>query len=207
MNFLYLSIETTGLFPEQHDITEVAWALEGMSIERFIPEHTIADADPVALSTYNYHARRLGDQTEWVRWEDELPKKLQKELEDATIVSCNPSFEASFLRMQLEPVWHHQLFDVSLYAAGLFGWETSRGLKKTIEFVNKLGYTVPIPRHTAIDHVLSITWLHEVLRKIAILRDQLSVEDIAIAVRTKQQYREYQSAVLSTVPYADDTDV
>lgn len=165
MTYVYLDIETTGLDWLTHDVVEIAWAVDDGDIKAFTPEHTLQNADPRALELNGYFERELA----WSTGHHSVASyELLTELRGATVVGSNPAFDTAFLRRKLGvAVWHHRLFDVSAYAAGLFGGDKLNGLAIIAEELRDRGYSIDEPDHTARQDVHVLRQVHKALLEIA----------------------------------------
>jgi DNA polymerase-3 subunit epsilon len=165
MNLIYLDCETTGLDPFMHDVFEVAYATDTtMAVRSLSLPHTLEAADPQALKLNGYFERGFYMDRHAVLWREELLNALR----GATIVGSNPAFDAAFLRRKLGvAVWHHRLFDVSAYAAGVLGLDDLPGLAKLGEALRERGYDIPEPDHTAAKDVEVVREVHQALTDIA----------------------------------------
>jgi DNA polymerase-3 subunit epsilon len=154
MDFKYpvivVDTETTGLeLTEGHFAVEVAWwNLVTNERDCFIPPHSVTLAlrigDPAALEMNKYRDRialRISAQDT----SGHQASRLEDQLRDSTLAGSNPRFDASFLVPRvLRPVWHHRLWDLAPYAAGILGLDYLPGLADVCE---QLG--VQPPGHTA----------------------------------------------------------
>lgn len=130
-------VETTGLNVDIHTVVEVAWHdLATDETGSFVPIHDVrralASADLVALKLNGY-IDRIAMATQDTDY-NEL-NRLHDALDGATLAGSNPRFDAAFLakmfdaggRLRCEP-WHHRLWDLSSYAAGVLGLPELPGL-------------------------------------------------------------------------------
>ena len=152
MNFKYPPIvvdcETTGLeLSEGHFAVEVAW-WNLVTNERacFIPPHSVDLAmrigDPIALQMNGYKDR-IASCAQDTRGKE--AHRLDLQLLNNTFTGANPRFDVGFLVPRiLRSVWHHRLWDIEAYAAGVLDLDYIPGLSDICE---KLG--VQAPDHTA----------------------------------------------------------
>ena len=145
-DLIYLDTETTGLDPHQHQVWEIAWAVEDGPVNVMQVHHSLAGADVVALRINKYVDR----------WEqaadDSLEAALRRDLRGSTLVCSNPSFDEAFLRARWrETPWHHRKIDIATYAMPALGLDRPAGLAQIAE---RLG--VRAPDHTAAGDVLSL---------------------------------------------------
>ena len=113
MSVVYVDIESTGLDPNVHEITEIGWAIDGVSDSIVLP-HTLATFEQAALDVSQYHSRELWDMGRWCMPED--IRDLREKLQGVTLAGCNPHFDAMFLkRLFGGEVWHYRLLDVAAW--------------------------------------------------------------------------------------------
>lgn len=164
MSFVYLDTETTGLTPYEHEVWEVAYAVDNEPIVSSPVPHTGRNADPAALEMNGYRDRAVlidhwTGETAWrVRsFED----TLRTELDGATLVGANPAFDAAFLRARWGYTpWKYRLLDIEAYAMPLLGLAEPRGLAYIAE---QLG--IQAPNHTAAGDVHTLRECHRELRR------------------------------------------
>lgn len=144
--------ETNGLDIEKHQAFEVSWwNLDTGARATFIPVHDISQllgaADPGSLRINRYIDRIPGQTMD----ASEL-HRLYQELRGNTLVGSNPAFDSAFLAKlfkaktsALDPrPWHHRMWDISAYAAGVLGLRELPGLYTICELLD-----VAPPDHTA----------------------------------------------------------
>ena len=163
MTLVFLDTETTGLDHDRHEVWEIAYALDDGPILSAIVRHSFTSPDPTALALNRYLERALG-----VPHDAMFERDLRAELDGGTIVGANPAFDAAFLRARwgFTP-WHHRLWDVEAYAAGVLGLDGPHGLARTAEKVRALGFDIPEPDHTAAGDVATLRATFNALRQIA----------------------------------------
>lgn len=142
---IVVDCETTGLLPENHIAVEVAWwDLSTNERKCFIPRHSVefvlSHGDPVALEMNGYRERLLGQPMD----NGENMVMLGARLHNNTMAGSNPGFDARFLKPFIGEPWHHRMWDLSAYAAGVLGLNYLPGL---IDVCGRLD--VPPPDHTA----------------------------------------------------------
>lgn len=167
-HLIVVDIETTGLDPRRHSVVEVAWwNLATDDRGRFIPPHNpgtvLASAEIEALRTNRYIDRIPGQPQDtrgdgliqlWHQFSDwdEQPDGSATRIRH-TLVGCNPAFDASFLQVLFgnyevteddQTPWHHRMWDVSAYAAGVLWLAELPGLAALCDLLD-----VPPPDHTA----------------------------------------------------------
>ena len=145
-DLIYLDTETTGLDPHQHQVWEIAWAVDHGPVNVMQVRHSLDQADVVALRINKYVDR----------WTEPaagaLEARLQKILKGATLVCSNPSFDEAFLRERWrEAPWHHRKIDIATYAMPALGLDRPVGLAQIAE---RLGLRAP--DHTAEGDVLTL---------------------------------------------------
>lgn len=140
-----VDVETNGLTRAHHQVVEVAWwNLDTNHRGVFVPRHNqrmvLHDAELEALRINRYIdriAERMLDQ----HATEPAVSCLWAELEGATLAGSNPAFDAGMLADLFErwempqPAWHHRLWDLSAYAAGVLGLDELPGLAKVCELL------------------------------------------------------------------------
>lgn len=153
-HMIVVDVETNGLDFARHEAVEVAWwNLATDERGQFIPRHDVAKvlaaADVKALQVNRYIDRIADQRTD----RDHTPAfdALLAVLRHHTLAGSNPAFDARMLmklyigRSSLTPPpWHHRLWDLSAYAAGVLGLDELPGLARVCELLN-----IPAPDHTA----------------------------------------------------------
>lgn len=175
---IVVDVETNGLDVARHEAVEVAWwNLTTDERGSFIPQHSphavLAAADLEALrvnryldriapqeqDVYGHHAVKLWEQFGGPL-DDEHPEEFGEPAVAHTLAGSNPSFDAAFIAKmfasvemtsELEPgPWHHRLWDLSAYAAGVLGLDELPGLARVCELLG-----VQPPDHTAEGDVIA----------------------------------------------------
>lgn len=139
--------ETNGLDPDRHQAVEVAWwNLDTGERGVFIPQHNVSmvlhDADVRALQINRYVDRIAGQKQDNGR----ETVGLFQQLDGNTLAGSNPAFDAAMLRKVFAGTrrgadppgvvpWHHRMWDLSAYAAGVLGLEELPGLAKVCELL------------------------------------------------------------------------
>ena len=145
-DLIYLDTETTGLDPHQHQVWEIAWAVDHGPVNVIQVRHSLSYADPVALKMNGYLDRWEGV------CEAGMETRLRERLQGATLVCSNPSFDEAFLRERWrETPWHHRKIDIATYAMPALGLDRPVGIAQIAE---RLG--VRAPDHTAAGDVLTL---------------------------------------------------
>lgn len=170
---IVVDTETNGLNPRVHQVVEVAWwNLATDEHGTFIPKHNprdvLADGDIAALRI-NRYIDRLASADQDVSYTGLW--RLADQLNGATLAGSNPAFDAAMLRGLFDrledqcppPEWHHRLWDLSAYAAGVLGLEELPGLARVCEL---LGLAAG-PTHAAADDVYATVQCFKTLRGIA----------------------------------------
>lgn len=146
MTLVFLDIETTGLDPSRHEVWEIAYAVDDGPVRSSFVAHGAAGADPVALRLNGYLQRFRGEPLLGLTFESELREVLK----GATVVGANPAFDTGFLRERWgDTPWHHRLWDVEAYAAGVLGLDKLLGNAGVADTLRERGFTIPQPDHTA----------------------------------------------------------
>lgn len=139
-DLVVVDVETNGLDPDRHEVVEAAWwNLTTDERGSFVPVHQsskiLAAADIAALRV-NRYVDRLADADQ--DRDFTAIRRMASHVNGATLVGANPAFDAVMLRKLFErnedelgdgwPVWHHRLWDVEAYAAGVLGLSELLGL-------------------------------------------------------------------------------
>jgi DNA polymerase-3 subunit epsilon len=151
-NIVVVDTETNGLDLKHHQAVEVAW-WNLTTDERgvFIPLHNqrmvLHDADLPALRINGY-IDRIADHMLAAHESERAIRNLYGELRGATLAGSNPAFDAVMLAKlfrQLEGrggpqalnnhPWHHRMWDLSAYAAGVLRLDELPGLAKVCELL------------------------------------------------------------------------
>lgn len=162
-DLIFLDTETTGLEYVQHEIWEIAWAINDGPIEERILVHSLKTADQVALDLNGYLSRH----PEGARSKGPLVDlEVRRILSGNTIVCANPTFDRIFmyLRWGKEP-YHYRSIDVESMALVVFDWERPRGLKDVAAELRSRGYDIPEPDHTAGKDVEVLRACYDSLRR------------------------------------------
>lgn len=151
MSLVFLDTETTGLDPQRHEVWEIAYAVDDGPILSGIVTHSLRYADQKALDMNGYHQRGLMSEP------SDIDALCRNALEGATVVGSNPAFDTAFLRQRwgVAP-WHHRLWDLSAYAAGVHGLNSLPGLASIAAVLTNLGHEVPTPDHSAAGDVATL---------------------------------------------------
>lgn len=154
MTLVFLDTETTGLDPDRHEIWELAYAVDEGDIHGGVVYHSMRHADPKALSMNGYHERSFPRSFADMQ---ALELGCREALSGATLVAANPSFDAAFLRARwgVTP-WHHRLWDIEAYAAGVLGWRSLKGMAGVADALREFGYDIPHPDHSAAGDVAAL---------------------------------------------------
>lgn len=147
---LFLDTETTGLSLTQHDIWEIAFAVDHEPIVSGFVGHTLNNADAEAL-TVNRYAQRIGD-----TYCEDIDNEVEDALYDTfhewhrrygeplTVVGANPQFDLYRLshRWGGEQPWHYRAIDVSVYAMPILGHERPQGLATIADELTAKGFAI-----------------------------------------------------------------
>lgn len=164
-----LDIETTGLNPDVHEVWEIAWSLDFGPIQSMIVPHALYRAESKALEVNGYNERGIGNHlvpVDWVSREEDL----RRDLYDATILGANPAFDTAFLRRRWKGYdgWHHRLFDIESYAAGVLNRNRPMGFRELHAELIRRGFAdLPQPDHTAVGDVEATMAAYDALRVLA----------------------------------------
>lgn len=146
-DLIFLDTETTGLEYQQHEIWEIAWAINNGPIEERILVHSLKTADPKALALNGYYARY----PEGARAKGPMTDlEVRNVLAGNTIVAANPTFDRIFmyLRWGYEPYLYRSV-DVESMAVAVFNYDRPKGLASISEDLRDKGYPMPDPDHSA----------------------------------------------------------
>lgn len=152
MTLVFLDTETTGLDPDRHEVWEIAYAVDDGPILSAIVPHDFRKPDPRALAMNGYLDRALDG------YDHDFDSTLKRIIRGATLVGANPAFDAAFLRARwgFYSPWHHRLWDVEAYAAGVLGLDKLEGLAGVATTLRDLGHDIPEPDHTAAGDVATL---------------------------------------------------
>lgn len=164
MSLVFLDTETTGLEPGLHEVWEIAYAVDDGPVLSSFVAHSPVGATPIALELNGYYNRFRGEPLLGLHFEGELRTALR----GATVVGANPAFDTAFLRARWgEAPWHHRLWDVEAYAAGVLGLDQLSGLKDLATFLrNDYRFVIPEPNHTAAGDVATLRAVFNALREV-----------------------------------------
>jgi DNA polymerase-3 subunit epsilon len=163
MTLVFLDVETTGRDPDRHEVWEIAYAIDDGPIRSAIVPHTFTNPDPKALAMNGYLDRALDAKPD--RAFEDL---LRARLDGATIVGANPAFDAAFLRARWGYApWHHRLWDVEAYAAGVLVLDKVPGLATIAMMLDGLGREIPEPDHSAAGDVATLRACFRALQDLA----------------------------------------
>lgn len=142
-DLVFIDGETTGLDWNKHSMIEIAWMTGDMTVPQVLYPYRYTgkgdqqpvwqQADPEAMEINGFFDRfpngvRDSDITDLIRFLDAI--------EDSTLVGANIRFDARFIEktygLNLEP-WHHRLFDLESYAAGIFRWPAPKSWADTVD--------------------------------------------------------------------------
>lgn len=154
MTLVFLDTETTGLDPQRHEIWELAYAVDDSDIRGGVVYHALRNADPTALRLNGYHDRVYPQKFADMQ---ALEEGLRKALDGATVVAANPAFDTAFLRARwgVTP-WHHRLWDIEAFAAGVLGLDALKGMAGIAQTLRDLGHDIPQPDHSAAADVAAL---------------------------------------------------
>lgn len=137
--------ETSGLDYRNHVVVEVAWwDLSTGDRGCFIPSHSVefvlSHGDPVALAMNGYRKRIMGQPMD----RGGAAQLLAMRLKNNTLAGSNPAFDVDFLIPLTGRVWHHRMWDLAPYAAGVLRLNYLPGLADVCRRLDIEG-----PDHTA----------------------------------------------------------
>ena len=162
MTLVFLDTETTGLDPETHEVWEIAYAIDDGPILSSVVTHAFARPDPRAIAMNGYLDRAIGAKPDAM-----FERDLKRDIEGATLVGANPAFDAAFLRARWGYTpWHHRLWDVEAYAAGVLGLDNLVGLSGVAVALRDLGREIPEPDHSAAADVATLRACFRALRAV-----------------------------------------
>lgn len=146
-DLVFIDIETTGLDWNKHSAIEIAWMAGDMEQPEVIFPYRYTgkgdqqpvwqQADPEAMEINDFFNRypngvKDSDISDLIRFLDVI--------EDSTLVGANVRFDARFIEKAYgfnpEP-WHHRLFDLQAYAAGVFRWPAPKSWEDTVDEIIK----------------------------------------------------------------------
>lgn len=165
---VFCDIETTGLSWRDSNAIEIAYMTEDMLIPEVVIPYALTpgwpgfpsgfpwgNADLKAMEVNHFYERYPSG----VEYSGEhAVAKMIEVMTGSTLVGANVRFDARFIEKLIgEEVWHHRLFDLQAYAAGVFGWDRPRSwsdICKHIEYLEP-GFMTS-PDHTAAADTLSV---------------------------------------------------
>lgn len=178
-DLIFLDTETTGLDDDQHEVWQIAWAInDEVPVQERILVHSLKTADPKALDMNGYRENHpQGARSEGPMVDIEV----RNILEGNTLVCANPSFDRGFLKKRwgYEP-WHYRSVDVESMALLLFDWDRPRGLKDVADTLRSIGYNIADPSHNA---WIDVVVLRECYHAIREEQKKLRVPTLRIAER------------------------
>lgn len=193
-HLIVVDVETNGLNVARHEAIEVAWwNLTTDERGTFIPQHSpnavLAAADIEALRVNRYLDRiaplpreefdRYGHGAIklWEQFGGPLDDDYTEPATAHTFAGSNPRFDAAMIAKlfangemtdALDPApWHHRLWDLSAYAAGVLGLAELPGLRAVCDFL-----AVPGPDHTAEGDVTATGLCFRELQKLGAGRER-----------------------------------
>lgn len=162
MTFVYLDTETTGL-EDHHQVWELGWAVDDGPIRSAFVAHTTVGANLQALEITNYVERRGWDMD---LWDEQAESDLMSDLEGATIIAANPTFDANKLKARwgVTP-WHYRMIDIESWAtARIDKYRKPMGMKALYNYL--VDYTdLPEPDHSAGGDVATMRAIHRYLQE------------------------------------------
>jgi DNA polymerase-3 subunit epsilon len=157
-HIVVVDLETTGFDPAIHQAIECSWwDLTTGYRGTFIPRHdvsaTLGGADVRALQINRYVDRIATAEQDT---SGEGVTLLAKTLHGNTLAGSNPAFDAKFLNAVFDdyadeldviaeiydetvrefPCWHHRLWDLAPYAAGVLGLDHLPGLAEVCDLLD-----------------------------------------------------------------------
>lgn len=165
MTLVFVDTETTGLDPTRHQVWELAYAVDSGPVQSGVVYHSLANADPTALRLNGYHSRSYPQKFSDMQ---ALEEGCRDALQGATLVAANPAFDAAFLRARwgVAP-WHHRLWDIEAYAAGVLNLDSLKGLAGVAAVLRDMGHKIPEPDHSA---GADVTTLQSIFYTLRVLR-------------------------------------
>lgn len=130
MDIVFTDIETTGLDPQRHTITEIAM-IKG-DIERCCAielwPNELAEADSMALSINGHYKLNRYSESKFVPAKDRMSLALEIAVwtDGCILAGNNVKFDQQFLEAWLRnqgqcPSWNYHVLDVPTFAAGVWG--------------------------------------------------------------------------------------
>jgi DNA polymerase III subunit epsilon len=172
---VFVDVETTGLDPRLHQVTEVGWAVEDAFVRVHRPAHNLKFADPKALEISRYFERGLDASDRTRPGPSLLFGDLLRDLTGAQLVAANASFDAGFLRSLIGYApWHYRVFDLEVYAEGILELDHTPGLREIHQILISKGWKINPPDHSAGVDVECLRGCYQALREIRSGRPSLA---------------------------------
>lgn len=156
--------ETTGLWWEEgHQAWEVSYAVGEEQPTTLLLRHdpTLADDHALEINGYKH------------RWEPTMVATLedlvafQEALRGRYMLGVNVGFDRMMLTYWrvVPPVWHHRPLDLSGIAAVALGLDEPPSLHDTIQGLNELGLSLPLPDHSSYGDVIATREAYRAIRE------------------------------------------
>lgn len=144
---IFTDTETTGLDRDQHQVVELAWAVDDEPTTCVVLPHTLAHAEPRALEINRYYERKLDDEE---RWDADAVDEFMRDAGGNVLVGANIAFDADRLAKRAGfSTWHYRMLDIESAAMLLLGFPEPPGLRQIKERLTELGFELPHPDHSA----------------------------------------------------------
>jgi DNA polymerase-3 subunit epsilon len=147
-DLVFLDTETTGLNYGEHRVIELAYMTQDMKEPAVIFPYKIQPETPTAYPMGYADPKAMEINKFYDRYPNGVYASSIEDISDflnvvegSTLVGANIRFDARMIeysfQLTSEP-WHHRLFDLEAYAAGVFGWSAPRGWKEICDNISTL---------------------------------------------------------------------
>lgn len=198
---VYVDIETTGLKYDEHAAIEIAYMTDDMTepvlvipweYNPYDPSTIFRWADPKAMEI-NKFLQRYSDGVQ-ASPRAEIGKMIDA-MRGSTLVGANVRFDARMIEELTGEVWHHRLFDIEAWSAGIFGvdfpigWTDCVRLAKHLsEYPTWRGLSLQVVNdHTAVNDCSSVHDVFHIFNHFSNTQTYLYPVDLIEEIREKNE--------------------